>query len=72
MSRGHGRTKEEFFQMMTLDQIKGLLHDRKLNVVADATGVHRNTLSAIRDGKNTNPTLRTIEALSLYLSPRDA
>jgi transcriptional regulator with XRE-family HTH domain len=28
--------------------------------------VHRNTLSAIRDGRNENPTLRTLEALSEY------
>jgi DNA-binding Xre family transcriptional regulator len=59
-------------KLLTLDHIKRLLSDRRLDVVSRATGVHRNTLAAIRDGKNTNPTLKTIEALSDYLSPRDA
>ena len=52
--------------MLTLSQIVALLADRKLDVVALQTGVHRNTLAAIRDGRNANPTLRTIEALSDY------
>jgi DNA-binding Xre family transcriptional regulator len=59
------------FEMLTLDEIKRLLADRRLDIVSSSTLISRNTLSAIRDGKNTNPTLRTIEALSIYLSPRD-
>jgi transcriptional regulator with XRE-family HTH domain len=52
--------------MMALAHIRWCLEDRKLDVVSAKTGVHRNTLSAIRDGRNENPTLRTLEALSEY------
>lgn len=52
--------------MMTLAHIRWCLEDRKLDVVSSKTGVHRNTLASIRDGRNENPTLRTLEALSEY------
>ena len=54
--------------MLTLGQIRELLDDRKLDIVSEKTGLHRNTLAAIRDGRNDNPTLKTIEALSDYLA----
>ena len=54
--------------MLTLDEIKRLLADRRLNVVSAATAINRNTLAQIRDGKNENPTLRTMKRLSDYLS----
>lgn len=54
--------------MMTLDNIKRLLADRRLDIVSAATSVNRNTLAAIRDGKNQNPTLRTMQRLSDYFS----
>lgn len=54
--------------MMTLVQIRWCLEDRKLDVVSRKTGVHRNTLASIRDGRNENPTLRTLEALSDYFA----
>lgn len=54
--------------MMTLDNIKRLLADRRLDIVSAATSVNRNTLAAIRDGKNQNPTLRTMLRLSDYFS----
>lgn len=54
--------------MLTLDEIKRLLADRRLNVVSAATAVNRNTLAQIRDGKNENPTLRTMKRLSDYLT----
>ena len=54
--------------MLTLDEIKRLLADRRLNVVSAATAVNRNTLAQIRDGKNGNPTLRTMKRLSDYLT----
>lgn len=54
--------------MMTLAQIRECLADRKLDVVSSKAGVHRNTLAAIRDGRNENPTLRTLEALSDYFA----
>lgn len=54
--------------MLTLDEIKRLLADRRLNVVSAATAINRNTLAQIRDGKNENPTLRTMQRLSDYLA----
>lgn len=57
--------------MLTLDQIKGMLHDRRLDIVAKATQVHRNTLAAIRDGKNENPSYTVMRKLSDYFTARD-
>lgn len=54
--------------MLTLGQIREFLADRRLDVVSEKTGLHRNTLAAIRDGINENPTLKTIEALSDYFA----
>ena len=54
--------------MLTLDEIKRLLTDRRLDIVSRSTAISRNTLAAIRDGTNKNPTLRTIQRLSDYLS----
>jgi DNA-binding Xre family transcriptional regulator len=54
--------------MLTMAQIRELLADRKLDVVSAKTGLHRNTLSALRDGRNANPTLRTLEVLSEYFA----
>jgi DNA-binding Xre family transcriptional regulator len=62
-SAKRGETK-----MLTLDEIKRLLADRRLNVVSAATAINRNTLAQIRDGKNENPTLRTMQRLSEYLT----
>lgn len=56
--------------MMTLDQIKWQLEDRKLDAVSKATDIHRNTLAAIRDGKNTNPTYDVLRKLSDYFHAR--
>jgi hypothetical protein len=52
--------------MLTLDKIKHLLADRRLDIVSKATGIHRNTLGGIRDGRATNPTYDTIRKLSEY------
>ena len=54
--------------MKTLDEIRALLQDRRINKVADATGLHRNTITEIRDGIQTNPTLRVMLLLSDYLT----
>ncbi len=56
--------------MLTLDQIRDQLHDRKLDVVSRAVDVHRNTLSAIRDGKNQNPSYTVMRKLSDYFQAR--
>jgi len=57
---------------MTLDQIKQALQDRRLSMVARATGVHVNTLANIRDGRALNPTWRVMESLTRYLRGGDA
>lgn len=50
-----------------LDFIRSSLADRRPCVVAEKTGLHRNTVAAIRDGKETNPKLSTLELLASYL-----
>lgn len=57
---------------MELEWIRQALADRRPSVVAEKTGLHVNTITAIRDGKNTNPTLATLSALAKYLSQGDA
>lgn len=54
--------------MLNIHQIRQALADRRLDKVSEATGLHRNTLSAIRDGRHENPTYETIRKLSDYLS----
>lgn len=54
--------------MKTLDEIRALLQDRRIDKVAKATGLHRNTVTEIRDGMQTNPTLRVMLLLSDYLT----
>jgi transcriptional regulator with XRE-family HTH domain len=54
--------------MLNLDQIRDALADRNLEAVSERTGIHRNTLSAIRTGANQNPTYVILKLLSDYLS----
>ena len=53
--------------MMTLEQIKQALSDRRPSMVAEATNIHVNTIRQIRDGENVNPTYVVLKALSDYL-----
>lgn len=53
--------------MMALDEIRRSLDDRILNVVAEKTGLHRNTIAAIKSGKIENPTYYALKKLSDYL-----
>tara|TARA_R110002126_G_scaffold81132_1_gene200291 strand:- start:150 stop:401 length:252 start_codon:yes stop_codon:yes gene_type:complete len=50
-----------------LERIREALKDRRLAVVADACGLHYNTLRALRDGEKTNPTYTTMSRLEAYL-----
>lgn len=50
-----------------LEKIKKALADRNLARVAAATKLHENTVRAIAAGKNTNPTLETLNRLNTYL-----
>jgi DNA-binding Xre family transcriptional regulator len=52
--------------ILTIDDIRTKLHDRRLEVVATATGLHYNTLRHIRDTKQTNVKYETLEKLSAY------
>lgn len=53
--------------MLDLSQIREALLYSNLYRVSNHTGVHRNTLSAIRLGKNANPSYATVKTLSDYL-----
>lgn len=53
--------------MLTLEQIRSELKDRRPTMVAEATGLHTNTVRGVRDGTQPNPTLRVMNALSEYL-----
>jgi len=54
--------------MMTLEEIRGMLQDRRVSIVAEATGIHFNTIRDIRDNKDANPTYRVMTKLAEYLS----
>jgi predicted transcriptional regulator len=56
--------------MLTLKEIKAKLADRRLDAVAEATGLHPNSIARIRDGKNLNPKHSTVAALSAYFEAR--
>lgn len=59
-------------KMLTLQEIKDGLVGLSLTAVTRETGVNRQTLWEIREGKQDNPQLKTIIALSAYLEGRDA
>lgn len=52
--------------MLSLNQIREALTDRRLAVVAEATGLHVNTLLKLRM-PNSNPTHRVMKLVSDYL-----
>ena len=53
--------------MMTLKNIRLALQDRRIGLVAQATGLHVNTIRELRDSENANPSYRVLLALSDYL-----
>lgn len=53
--------------MMTLQDIRNALQDRRLLMVAEATGLHYNTIKQVRDNEHSNPTHKVLIALSDYL-----
>jgi predicted transcriptional regulator len=56
--------------MLTLAEIRTALADRRLNVVAKATGIHVTTIARIRDGVSLDPKSSVVAALSNYLEAR--
>lgn len=56
---------------MTFQQIVKRLQDRSTRVVAKATGLTEQTVSGIKTGKRTNPTLETLQRLQEYFEIED-
>lgn len=56
--------------MLTLEQVRALLADRRLDKVSEATGLHRSTLARIRDGLTPKVNATTLKLLSDYLVPQ--
>lgn len=53
--------------MMTLEEVRKALQDRKTGVVAEATGLNKNTVSAIKHNRRYNPNYDTYKKLVDYL-----
>lgn len=53
--------------MLSVKEISERLQDRRLDKVAEATGLHRNTIMKYRDGEVEQPYLDTVQKLSDYL-----
>ena len=53
--------------MLTLDQIRHHLSDRRLSKVAEATGLHYQTVRKVANDKAITPDYQTVKALSDYL-----
>ena len=53
--------------MMTIEAIRLALRDRRINMVSLATGLHYNTIKAVRDNEDANPSYKVLKALSDYL-----
>lgn len=53
--------------MLTEQEIRDGLKDRRLTMVAQATGISRFTLTKVRDGKLASPAYRTMLRISNYL-----
>lgn len=56
--------------MMTLEEVREQLLDRRIDMVADATGLHYSTVCEVRSGKNENPSYKTVKALSDYFEEK--
>lgn len=53
--------------MLTIEQIREELQDRRLQMVAKGAGLTYPTVQKIRDGNAVKPSYETIKALSDYL-----
>jgi DNA-binding Xre family transcriptional regulator len=54
---------------MTLEEIIEALRDRNLVIVSERTGIHHNSLVALKKGRVKNPHQKTLDALAAYLRP---
>lgn len=57
--------------MLTLEDIRKRLEDRRWTLVAEATKLHYNTVRNIATGDNKNPTYEVLKALSDYFMQRE-
>lgn len=57
--------------MLSLEEIRARLKDRRVRVVADAIGVHHQTIYNVLDPAS-NPQHKTLKALSDYLQGQPA
>ena len=57
--------------MLPLEEIAARLKDRRPYMVAKETGLTPITISSIRDGVQQNPTQKTMQKLSDYLTKFD-
>jgi len=55
-----------------LNWIRMGLADRRPGIVAERTGLHVNTIIRIRDGKEQNPKIETLNRLASYLGAEEA
>jgi hypothetical protein len=55
-------------RILTLEEIAEGLKDKKLHVVAAATGLSFPTLKRLAEGNNNNCTMSTVMAVSKYLT----
>ncbi len=53
--------------MLTIEQIRLALRDRRISMVSAATGLHYNTIKTLRDNERANPSYKVLKALSDYL-----
>jgi|TARA_R100000479_G_scaffold176487_1_gene131319 transcriptional regulator with XRE-family HTH domain len=53
--------------MPETEWIRRALHDRRPSIVAEATGLHVNTIIAIKNNTGRNPRVRTLDRLAAYL-----
>lgn len=56
-------------EILSLDEIRELLRDRKLHIVGAAVGLSYPTIRAVLNNKGGNPTFSTQTKLSDYLRP---
>ena len=52
--------------MMTIEQIRVALRDRRISMVSVSTGLHYNTIKSVRDNESANPSYKVLKALSDY------
>ena len=58
--------------MLTIEQIKEKLQDRKISVISEALSISRHTIANIKNGSEVVPSYQTVKALSDYLEGKES